>query len=261
MRLLSCIAITLLFLLISVSMSSDKSSELQSRLTPPVAKNKERSIPACMTESDVAHALRRLANSDSTTEQQAITATLHDNASQSGECRSQLVTLLISTLDKTDRDLLLNRSSFFLWHYGSKLLAELKAVEALDLLIANFDLHDGTPFPFDHHPAIVATTHIGEEAIPALKSTLDGSSDDSTRRYAVFCLAQIGGKDAKQVLHERLVSESNCCVRNCIRASLEAFENAALPNQITSEHRTKWYVTFMCDCDSALRIKISTNLD
>ncbi|HET8669351.1 MAG TPA: hypothetical protein VFM05_01635 [Candidatus Saccharimonadales bacterium] len=259
MRLLSCGAMAILFLLISVSMFSDKSSELQNRLTLPVAKNAKRSIPACMTESDVADALRRLANSDATAEQQAIAATLRDNASQSGECRRQAVTPLIATLDKTDRDLLLNRSSFFLWHYGSKLLAELKAVEALDLLIANFDLHDGTPFPFDHHPAIMAAAHIGEEAIPALKSTLYGSSDDSTRRYAVFCLAEIGGKVAKQVLHERLVSESNCCVSNCIRASLEAFENKTFPNHITSEHRTKWYTTFMCDCDSALRIKIWTN--
>lgn len=66
------------------------------------------------------------------------------------------MTLLIGKLEKTDRDLLLNRSSFFLWHYGSKLLSDLKAVEALDLFIANFDLHDGTPFPFNHHPALVA---------------------------------------------------------------------------------------------------------
>ena len=149
--------------------------------------------------------------------------------------------------------------SFFLWHYGSKLLADLKAVEALDLLIANFELHDGTPFPFNHHPALVAAANIGEEAIPALKSVLDGNGDDSTRRYAVFCLAQIGGKVAKQVLHDRLASESNCCVSNSIRASLQAFENKTLPNRITSERRAKWYAAFMCDCDAALRIKISTN--
>jgi hypothetical protein len=168
------------------------------------------------------------------------------------------VTLLIATLENTDRDLLLNRPSFFLWHYGSKLLIDLKAVEAMDLFIANFDLHDGTPFPLDHHPALVAAANMGEEGIPALKSVLDGRGDDRTRVYAVFCLAQIGGRVAKQVLQDRLASESNCCVSNCIRASLEAFKNKTLPDHITSEHRTKWYTTFMCDCDSALRIKIST---
>jgi hypothetical protein len=60
-------------------------------------------------------------------------------------------------------------------------------------------------------------------------------------------------------LQDRLASESNCCVSNCIRASLEAFKNKTLPNQITSEYRLKWYTTFMCDCDPSLRIQISTN--
>jgi hypothetical protein len=259
MKPIFCVVMTVTFLLILVAMSVEKSKESPNRLTPPITSNEETLITGCMTESDISNALQRLASSNRTTEQQAIAATLFDNASQSVECRKQLVTLLVVTLEKTDRDLLLNRSSFFLWHYGSKLLADLEAVEALDLLIANFDLHDGTPFPFDHHPAIVAAANIGEKAIPALKSVLDGSADDSTKRYAVFCLAQIGGKIAKQVLHDRLASESNCCVINCIRASLEAFENKTLPDKITSEHRAKWYATFMCDCDSALRIKIWTN--
>ena len=257
MKFIFCVVMTLAFLLVLVVMSAEK--ELPNRLTPPVTMMGETLIPQCMTESEVSNALQRLASSNRATEQQTIAATLRDNASQSAECRKQLVTLLIATLEKTDRDLLLNRSSFFLWHYGSKLLADLKAVEALDLLIANFELHDGTPFPFNHHPALVAAANIGEEAIPALKSVLDGNGDDSTRRYAVFCLAQIGGKVAKQVLHDRLASESNCCVSNSIRASLQAFENKTLPNRITSERRAKWYAAFMCDCDAALRIKISTN--
>jgi hypothetical protein len=259
MKLVFCVVITIIFLLILIAMSAEKSRELPNRLTPQVTSREETLITGCLAESEISDALQRLASSHRTTEQRTIAATLRDNASQSAECRKQLVTLLIATLENTDRDLLLNRSSFFLWHYGSNLLAELKAVEALDLLIANFELHDGTPFPFNHHPALVAAANIGEEAIPALKSVLDGSGDDSTRRYAVFCLAQIGGGVAKQVLHDRLASESNCCVSNCIRASLEAFENKTLPDQITSEHRAKWYATFMCDCDSALRIKISTN--
>jgi hypothetical protein len=258
MKLLYCVVITVAFLLILVGISAEKSKGLPNHLTP-ATKNRQTLRPACMSESEVSDALQRLANSNKTTEQQTIAATLRNNASQSTQCRKQLVTFLIASLDNSDRDLSLNRSSFFLWHYGSKLLADLKAVEALDLLIANFDLHDGTPFPFDHHPALVTAANIGEEAIPALKAVLDGSRDNSTRRYAVFCLAQIGGRAAKQVLHDRLAVESNCCVSNCIRASLVAFENKGFPDHITSEHRTKWYTTFMCDCDSALRIKISTN--
>ena len=258
MKLVFCVVMTMALLMVLVAMSAKRSKEFPKRL-PPVTSIEETSITGCMTEAEVSDALQRLATSDTTTEQQTIAATLRDGASQSAACRKQLVTLLISKLEKTDRDLLLNRSSFFLWHYGSKLLTDLKAVEAMDLFIANFDLHDGSPFPFNHYPALVAAANMGEEAIPALKSVLDGRGDDSTRRYAVFCLAQIGGRVAKQVLHDRLASETNCCVSNCIRASLEAFENKTLPDHITSEHRTKWYTTFMCDCDSALRIKIWTN--
>jgi len=259
MKLLLCVVMIVAFLLILVVISGQKSKELPNRLTPPVTRNGQTLIPGCMTESEVSDALEQLANSNKTTEQETIAETLRDNASQSAACRTQLVTLLIAKLDKSDRDLLLNRPSFFLWHYGGKLLGDLKAVEALDLLIANFDLHDGSPYPFDHHPALGAASHIGEGAIPALKSVLDGNGDDSIRRYAVFCLAQIGGRVARQVLQDRLASESNCCVSNCIRASLEAFKNKTLPNQITSEHRLKWYTTFMCDCDPSLRIQISTN--
>ena len=259
MKLLVCVAMTTAFLLILVGLPIEKSRELPNRLTPPVIKNGETLMPGCMTESEVSDALQQLATSNRTTEQQTIAATLRNNASQSAECRKQLVTVLIATLYKTDRDLLLNHASFFLWYYGSKLLADLKAVEAMDLLIANFDLHDGSPFPFDHHPALVAAADIGEEAIPALKSVLNGRYDDSTRRYVVFCLAQIGGKVAKQVLRNRFASESNCCVRNCIRASLKAFENRTFPEHISDEDRAEWYTAFMCDCDSALRIKIWTN--
>ena len=259
MKFLVCVVMTTAFLLILVGLSVEKGRELPNRLMAPVIKNGETVVPVCMTESEVSDALQQLATSNRTTEQQTIAAKLRNNASQSAECRKQLVTVLIATLDKSDRDLLLNQASFFLWHYGSKLLADLKAVEALDLLIANFDLHDGSPFPFDHHPALVAAADMGEEAIPALKSVLNGRYDDSIRRYAVFCLAQIGGKDAKQVLRNRFASESNCCVRNCIRASLEAFENRTFPDHISDEDRAEWYATFMCDCDPALRIKIWTN--
>jgi len=55
-------------------------------------------------------------------------ARLRDNASHSAECRKQVVMHLIAALNDSDRDLLLNQESFFLWHYGTKLLVDLKAV-------------------------------------------------------------------------------------------------------------------------------------
>jgi hypothetical protein len=163
MKVLFCLII-MAFLLILVATSAERSRKLPNRLTPPVTKDGQTLTRVCMTESKVSDKLEQLANSDRTTEQQNIAATLRDNASQSASCRTQLVTLLIAKLEKSDRDLLLNLPSFFLWHYGGKLLSDLKAVEAMDLLIANFELHDGSPYPFDHHPALLAACHIGEKA-------------------------------------------------------------------------------------------------
>jgi len=210
-----------------------------------------------MQESEIADTLQQLVTSPIEAERQTILATLRDNASQSAECRKQIVVRLIAELKESDRDLLLNQESFFLWHFGSKLLVDLKAVEALDLFIANFGLHDGTPFPFNHYPALGAVIDLGELAIPALKSVLDGDNDNEKRLFAVFCLAQIGGTVAKQVLRDRLPFESNCCIRDCILATLKEFKNKLLPNHVSGANRANWYATFMCDCDPVMRIKIT----
>jgi hypothetical protein len=126
-------------------------------------------------------------------------------------------------------------------------LSELKAVESLDFLIAHFDLDDGTVFPLNHHPALVSVINMGEIALPKLETIVMKSSNDLTRRYAVFCLAQIGGPTAKKILQQALDSFSDKCLSKFIKASLTAFNNKALPNHITSKNRTKWYSTFLCE--------------
>jgi hypothetical protein len=249
--------ITAGLLLLPIIAGPNPNQEFHLRSTQLVAKQRQNVTGGCMTQIEVAASLRQLSTSKSTGEQQKIVATLREAASSSAGCRKQVVMVLITALRNSNRDLLLDRPSFFLWHYGSKLLADLKAVEALDLFVTNLDLHDGTPFPFNHYPAIGAVIDLGEEAIPSLKSLLTEDINADARRYAVFCLAQIGGKVAKKVLQERLAFESNCCIRNSITSSLKAFRNKTLPNRITSENRTEWYGTFMCDCDPAMRITIT----
>jgi hypothetical protein len=250
------VVITTAFLLVLVAMCFQKSTDSQSQVAQPVTKNDRNSNGPCMKDSEIADTLQRLVTEITRAEHQTIRATFREKASQSPECRKQVVERLITALNESDRDLLLNRESFFLWYYGTKLLVDLKAVEAMDLFIANFNLHDGTPFPFNHHPALGAAIDLGEAAIPALKSVLEGNNDDSTKRFAVFCLAQIGGKIAKQALRDRLPFETNCCIRDCILTTLRVFENKTFPDHITDEKRASWYATFMCDCDPAMRIKI-----
>lgn len=150
-------------------------------------------------------------------------------------------------MDTPEVDLVRDRDKFYLWHYGTELLADLKAVETLDLLINNLDLNDGTPFPLGHHPALVAVIQMGPIALPKLNAVLIKNSDRYMRRYAVFCISSIGGSSARRMLEEALGSETDRCVSEFIRASLEAFNNGIQPNRIAAPNQNKWYSAFLCD--------------
>lgn len=201
----------------------------------------------CLSESEIATALQEMSSAQTSSEQQSIKKLLFENGNRSTRCRKQVVAALISAMDKPNLDLVRDRPSFYLWHYGTELLGDLKAAEALDLLIKHLDLNDGTPFPMNHHPALVGVIRMGSIALPKLNTALTQSPDRYMRRYAVFCISSIGGLSARQVLMQALPSESDRCVSEFIRASLNAFNNRSQPNQITSQDRTKWYSVFLCN--------------
>ena len=203
--------------------------------------------PACLSEIEVSAALERLSSPRTYANQQEALMVLRADASRTHRCRNQVITALVNAMDQPRLDLAFDRPSFYLWHYGTALLADLKAVESLDFLIQHWDLDDGTPFPLGHHPSLVAVIDMGEIAIPKVEAVFRQSPDGRMRRYAVFCLAQIGGSSSKKALKEALDSESDKCVKMFITATINAFQNKTLPDHITSENRTKWYTTFLCD--------------
>jgi hypothetical protein len=200
----------------------------------------------CLSDNEVSGALRTLSSGIYADQQKAMDL-LTANANRATVCRTHVITSLMSAMDQPNLDLTGGTPQFFLWHYGTRLLGELKAVEALDLLISNFELHDGTPFPLNHHPALGGVIDMGEVALPKLETTLSRNPDRYTRRYAVFCIALIGGQSASQILNEALKSETDPCVTSCINASLKAFNNKRRPHQISDEMRTTWYTTFLCN--------------
>ena len=199
----------------------------------------------CLLDSEVSAAVRTLSFGKHGDQQNAV-AMLKADANRSLTCRTQVITSLSSAMDQANLDLTGGTPQFYLWHYGTQLLGELKAVEALDLLIANFDRHDGSGFPLNHYPALGGVIEMGEIALPKLGLVLRDNTDRYIRRHAVFCIAQIGGESAHKILRQALHSESDACVASCIRASLAAFSNRKRPYHITDEVRTKWYSTFMC---------------
>jgi len=103
-------------------------------------------------------------------------------------CRTQLVQALINSMAQATDPTANHYQNYFLWENGASLLAELKATEALDLLIANIDLTDGwsTSISQSHFPALVAILKIGVLAIPKLQFVLSNNSGPHRRKFAAF---------------------------------------------------------------------------
>ena len=203
-------------------------------------------LQGCASDSEVAMAVRTLSHGRYEDQQKAV-ARLKEDAGRSTICRKQVIASLMSAMDQSNVDLTAGTPQFFLWHYGTQLLGELKATEALDLLIANFDRHDGSGFPFNHYPAIGGVISMGEIALPRLQTALRENPDRFTRRLTVFCIALIGGRPAHQILTQALKGETDPCVASCIQASITAFKNKKRPHHISDEQRTTWYTTFLCN--------------
>lgn len=204
------------------------------------------SLQGCLSDSEVSTAVRILSYGKYEDQQQAL-AHLKADAGRSTICRKRVITHVISAMDQPTLDLTGGTPQFFLWHYGSQLLGELKATEALDLLIANLNRHDGSGFPFNHYPAVTGVIDMGEIALPRLQTALRNNPDRFTRRLTVFCIALIGGQSAHQILARALEHETDRCLASCIQASITAFNNKRRPHHISDEQRATWYTTFLCN--------------
>lgn len=164
------------------------------------------------------------------------------------ECRKEIVQALISNMAQTTDPAGNQYENFFFWQSGASLLADLKATEALDLLIANIDYTDGwsASIKESHFPALVAILRIGHPAIPKLQIVLSNDSESHRRKFAAFCIAYIGGGQAKKALKSALPGETDPCVKGFLQVSLKAFDNKTKPNHISSALNGKWLAAFYC---------------
>jgi hypothetical protein len=136
--------------------------------------------------------------------------------------------------------------NYFFFENGASLLAELKATEALDLLVANIDVNDQYPSSLNDFPALVAILKIKEPALPKLQALLSSDSNPGRRKFAAFAIAYIGGNQAKRALTNALPHETDPCVKKFLQMSVEAFNNKTRPNHISSELNGKWLSAFYC---------------
>lgn len=198
----------------------------------------------CLDDTELSTALKKLTSANSNSEQQSIVNRLMDGARKSALCRKRLISSLMTAMDRPNLDLARDRESFYIWHYGSKMLSDLRATEALDFLIAHFNLHDGTDFPLNHHPAMAAVVRMGKIAVPNLDSALRTTADPVLRRYVVFCLGWVGGASVQKILTRASAVETDACVRTFIASTLEALNNRQ--HQITPANRLRWYASIRC---------------
>jgi hypothetical protein len=177
-----------------------------------------------------------------------VSESLLTKARSANGCRIQVVQALIDSMAQATNPTANQYENFFLWLHGASLLADLKATEALDLLIANIDFTDGwsASISESHFPALVAILRIGQPAIRKLQNVVSNDSEPDRRKFAAFCLAYIGGGQAKMALKSALSRETDPCVKGFLEISLKGFDNKTRPNHITSALNGKWLAAFYC---------------
>lgn len=189
----------------------------------------------CGAEISVPDALGGLASNEELMRQQT-KKTLVAYSRKSPSCRLTIVHALIEAMDKPNLNFLLDHSSFLLWTEGSLLLGELKAEEAIDLLIEHLDLNDGLfSASMSHQPAVLGLTKMGAVAIPKLSIALRSHQNRNIRLAAALCLLGIGGPSAMEALKGALKSQSDECVRRVIGLSLEIFGKGSVNNARSSK--------------------------
>ena len=198
---------------------------------------------SCVSDHDLAQGLKAFSSGVKPEVHREI---LSGYARRSPECRAKIITTLLRAMDKPGLNMERDPDSFFLWHFGGELLSELRATEALDLLVANLEITDGESINFTHYPALETVIGIGESSIPKLTEKLKHEERPGIRKLAVFCIGWIGGASAKHALAEALPNEKDKCVRDFIRFFLKSFENRKRPNHMAVGDYSKWSSAFSC---------------
>jgi HEAT repeat protein len=213
----------LLLLLATVAGCSGSES---SRLTSPLAANQSSgrsNSPGRQAQPDaneVSGLKRRLQDSDEA-ERGRAKRDLSSLAQKSVELRGQVIRELIELMETSDdRRRLSSPAHNDAWTFAAELLGQLKATEALDVLIDCIHCDDGhAGLSFDRYPALKAVTAIGSEAIPNLTLALSHDRPEVIK-YAALALGEIGGAEAKQALGNALSQEQDKDVLTCIKIAL-----------------------------------------
>jgi HEAT repeat protein len=155
--------------------------------------------------------------------QQEVRERLLAIAYESTSGRNRVVQALIDLLNDT----VTKEANSTAWNVGTNLLGQLKATEAIDLLVTYIDYSDGvTGLSLGHIPSAWALAEIGDPAVAKLiDALLNGKSvlfDNNARlrEGAARALGRIGGIEAKQALKQALAVETDKTVIFYIKGAL-----------------------------------------
>jgi len=196
-----------------------------------------------MSLEEVSNALKMFTSEKVSAIDQA-QAWLRNKSGESEQCRAEVIAALMKAMDRPNLDFTHDKDSYYLWLYGAELLGELKASEALDLLVSHLNLMNRHLYSssMTHQPALKGVTKMGPIAIPKLDTVLRHSPDPKLRFDAVYCIATIGGPSAVRSLREALDSESDECVSHAIRVSLDSFDAGG-----KIKDRMDWFLNLACN--------------
>jgi hypothetical protein len=236
------LSLTLLLGIMRVYSNNGPDNDVESQIV--VAANDPTSSTPCLAEADVMDALKKL-STGSQLEADHARDLLLENSKRAPICRKETIATLIRAMDRPNLDFRSDRESFDLWRGGVELLDDLKATEALDLLIKHLDKDNGKfSTTMSQQPALRGVINMGPVAIPKLEAVLRQSADPNMRRYAVYCITGIGGDAAINALQQALPYESDACVSRFISISIDVLNNKT--ERYSSGDQVKWFWAFMC---------------
>jgi len=197
---------------------------------------------SCLSTTDLTDQILQLSRPNEG--QRSARQFLLNKARISVPCHATIANAIVSALDRSNRDLTQDETSFLLWRNACDLLGDMHATEALDFLAENLAVTDGLSISLSHYPAVSAVIKIGVASIPALNTVLTQNADPHIRKFAAVSIASIGGSNARKTLEAALLTEKDQCVSDFIKASLNAFDNKQYPNHVMASSNAQWLDAF-----------------
>lgn len=238
---------------LTITYSSNFGKPLTGNPVTPFNHDVNRGCDSRLTK--IAVEVRRFSSGDYNETKSARDALLR-YSKQSPQCRALVIKTLMHHMDQPKLNFEQDASSYYLWREGSQFLGELKATEALDLLISHLHLDNGYHSASQvHQPAITGILKMGPVAVPKLAAALHQNSNPRLRLAAAYCLTSIGGLSAMDALRNVLASETDKCVSRFIDVSLNTFVHKSKSGHIVFsttapeadiQRRTQWLAAFQC---------------